>query len=98
MLRKQTQTNPIQTQFKPKQTQYKPNSNPITKRPKMNVTSLLLTTNDQRLATREAQNKPKQTQCPCRKSKGAVICLYGRNRKGTGFGYSNGIMNLLEND
>ena len=25
-------------------------------------TSLLLTTNDQRLATREAQNKPKQTQ------------------------------------
>ena len=28
----------------------------------INVTSLLLTTNDQRLATREAQNKPKQTQ------------------------------------
>jgi len=28
----------------------------------MNVTSLLLTTNDQRLATREAQNKPNQTQ------------------------------------
>ena len=28
----------------------------------MNITSLLLTTNDQRLATREAQNKPNQTQ------------------------------------
>ena len=37
-------------------------TNPITKRLKMNVSSLLLTTNDQRLATREAQNKPKQTQ------------------------------------
>ena len=29
---------------------------------KMNVSALLLTTNDRRLATREAQNKPNQTQ------------------------------------
>ncbi len=40
-------------------------TNPISERPKMNITSLLLTTNDQRLATREAQNKPNTNPIPC---------------------------------
>jgi len=51
ILRKQTQTNPIQTQNKPNH-----------KNAKNAPTSLLLTTNDLRLTTREAQNKPKQSQ------------------------------------
>ena len=37
-------------------------TNPISGKDGNAPTSLLLTTNDQRLATREAQNKPKQTQ------------------------------------
>ena len=48
-------THPIQNKL---YTQNKPNLGKDGNAP----TSLLLTTNDQRLATREAQNKPKQTQ------------------------------------